>query len=225
MNNVANFRDLGGLTSILKGCLVLYIAIATISIWSGWLEIGLLQRVADGENVPQTEAVANDSRQAIIGGLYAITFLVTGITFLRWTYLSNRNARLLGASDMDFTPAWAVGWYFVPIANLWKPYQALKETFKASHPDFAEDWKQAAHPEILPVWWTLWILASFVGQAVFRTTFRAETLEELITSSSITLVSDVLDIPLGIVVVLLVSKLQTWQSEKHRRIATTEYSS
>ncbi len=210
MTETKNFRDLTGLSTLLKGSLVVYMALAAIGLWSGWLEIELLQRVQGGSVVTEAEAAANDSRQALIAGLRIAIFLVTALIFLRWTYLSNRNARILGATDMEFTPGWAVGWYFVPIAFLWKPYQALKEIFKASHPDYAEDWRQAPHPGILPLWWTLWILSTFVDQAVFRTALRAETIDYLLVSSWLTFVSDALSLPLGIVVIVLVSKLQEW---------------
>jgi hypothetical protein len=214
------FRDLSGLTAALKTALGVYVAIAVVGLWSGWLEIELLQRIADGGVVSETEAAASDSRQQLLGGLYLIIFLVTVMIFSRWTYLANRNTRPLGADALEFTPGWAVGWYFVPIAFLWKPYQALKETFKASHPDFTENWKQAPHPAIMRLWWTLWILSNFVGQAIFQTTSRAETIDELLASSWLVLFSDALDLPLGIVVISLVSKLQAHQSEKRSRVAS-----
>ncbi|MGE4183207.1 MAG: DUF4328 domain-containing protein [Limisphaerales bacterium] len=193
-------------------------AVAAVALWSGWLEIQLLQRAADGTAVSEAEAAVSDSRQAFLGGLYFVVFMVTGVLFLRWTYLANRNARGLGATGMQFTPAWAVGWYFIPFATLWKPYQALKETFKASHPDFVENWREAPHPTILSLWWALWLMANFIGQAVLRTALRAETIEELLVSSWITFLSDGLDLPLGVVVLVIVRKLQSWQSDKRQRI-------
>ncbi len=136
MTDMSEFRHLAGLTTTLKVFLGFYVAIAAIGLWSGWLEIDLLRRIADGAVVSESEAAANDSRQALIGGLYLLVWLVIAVVFLRWTYLSNRNVRALGADGLEFTPGWAVGWYLIPIANLWKPHQALKEIFRASHPDF-----------------------------------------------------------------------------------------
>ncbi len=220
ITDTTKFRDLSGLATALKALLGVYMAIAAIGLWSGWLEIELLQRVANGAVISETEAAASDARQALLGYLYLLIFVVTAVIFLRWTYLSKRNVRFLGADALEFTPGWAVGWYFIPIATLWKPYQALKETFKASHPDFTENWRQAPHPSIMPLWWTLWILGNFVGQAIFRTTLRAETIDEFLSSSRLTFFSDALDLPLGIVVIALVSKLQAWQSQKYRRAAS-----
>lgn len=212
------FRDLTGLTNALKASLVFYILIAIISLWSGWLEIQLLERAASGGFIAEAEAAANDSRQAMLGAIYTLVFLVTVILFSRWTYLSNKNAKALGASGMRFSPGWSVGWYFIPIFTLWKPYQALKEIFKASHPGHFEDWEKAPRPGIMPLWWTLWIVGNSLGQAILRTSFYAETIDELLASSWLLMYSNVLDIPLGIVVIGLVSTLHDWQSRKLERV-------
>lgn len=221
MSDTTTFRDLTGLSALLKAGLGASMAVAVIGLWSGWLEVDLLQRIVDGASVTEADIAASDSRQALLGGLGFLVYLITGIMFLRWTYLSNRNARALGATGMQFTPGWAVGWYFVPVATLWKPYQALKETFKASNPDSGEDWGEAPHPTILPLWWTLWIIANFVGRVVLRTALRAETVEQILASSRIMFVSDVLDVPLGLVAIAIVGKLQNWQTEKHQRVTAT----
>lgn len=220
MSITKEFRDLSSLTSYLKTALILYVVIAVIGLWSGWLELDLLRGVARGAVLSDAQAEANDSRQALIGIAYLIVFAVTGFLFLRWTYLAKQNAQLLTSQELKFTPGWAVGWYFIPILNFWKPYQALKETFKASNPDFAGDWRHAPHPESMPLWWTLWILSGFVGRAVWRASLNTETLDELISSSWLMFVSDFVDVPLGIVLFMLVSRLYSWQSMKLAKAST-----
>ncbi len=214
VDDTYEFRDLTGLVNVLKASLVLYILVAIVGLWPGWSEIQLLERIASGESVTEAEAAANDSRQAMLGGIFTLVFIVTAILFARWTYLSNKNAKALGASGMKFSPGWSVGWYFIPVFMLWKPYQALKEIFKASHPDYIEDWEKAPRPGLMPLWWTLWIIATVLGQAIFRTTFSTETIDEHLTSSWLLFFADALDIPLGIVVIALVATLHDWQSRK-----------
>lgn len=208
------YRDLSDLVGLLRTSLMFFILIAAVGLWFGWLEIDLLKRFKAGEIVPESDAVASDSRQAIIGGLYFLVFIVTSILFLRWTYLSNRNARALGATGMKFTPGWSAGWYFVPVLWLWKPYQALKETFQASHPEHSEDWQQAPRPGLMPVWWTLWLVSAFIGQAILRSTLSAETVDELLASSWMVWFSDAVDIPLGVLAIVLVSTMYDWQQRK-----------
>lgn len=222
MTPLPQYRDLSGLSKLLKFCLIVYIAIALASIWSGWLEFSLLQRAERGANFTDEEVSANDLRQQAIGILQLVGFIITGIIFLRWKYLSNRNARSFGVVGMEFTPGWSVGWYFIPIASLLKPFQAMREMFKASNPDGAEPWHNAPHPGILPLWWALWIISNFSGQIAMRTAVRAESIAQLKASNAAAFVSDLIDVPLGIVAIAVVAKLTTWQSEKHDGLAADD---
>src|SRR4051812_38912574 len=51
-------------------------------------------------------------------------FIATVVTFLRWLH---RAVRLAGTIDADVgvTPGWAVGYWFVPFLNLYRPYQVV----------------------------------------------------------------------------------------------------
>ena len=78
------------------------------------------------------------------------TGLVSAILVSKWTLRASHNVRALGATNLMFSPRASVGWYFVPIANLWKPYQAMREIWQASVSPSA--WKRQQIPLLLP-WW------------------------------------------------------------------------
>ena len=94
--------------------------------------------------------IANNQRQQLIGAVYLIMYLATVAAFACWIYRANKNARALGASGMQFGPVASVGWYFIPICCLWKPYQAMREIWKAS-----KDPKQWQDQPTAPLlrWW------------------------------------------------------------------------
>lgn len=90
-------------------------------------------------------------------------FLFTVILWCVWKNLSCKNAwffrignqQSLLANPLNpgdvFTPGWSVGWHFVPVAHLWKPFQAMtfirnevRDTFKDG--------------PIVGIGWTLWIV-------------------------------------------------------------------
>ena len=214
---LGDYRPIGPAGRTLHWMLGATALMAMVGIWSDLLEIQLLRGALAGSVITDAEATANDDRQALIGVAYLLMYIATAIAFLRWTHRAAKNARWFGAPGMAFTPGWAVGWYFVPILTLWKPYQALKEIFKASHPEYGDDWHRAPHPALLPLWWTLWIGATFVGRAVLGNSMSAETLEEVLTASQLTLLGDVVDLPLVAVVAVLVSEMTALQTRKHRR--------
>jgi Domain of unknown function (DUF4328) len=107
---------------------------------------------------------------AVIGllGLVAMgVSLGTTIVFLLWTYQAAKNVRAFGQRGLEFTPGWAVGWWFVPIASFWLPYKALREIWRASDPDAVgaggTAWVTRQVPTLFPLWWTTYLLYSTVS--------------------------------------------------------------
>ncbi len=214
--DLSGYRDLSTITSVVNGLFGVGIVLALLGLWFNWIEIQILQRAMDGSDVSEAEALASDSRLQILSWCSIPTYLTTAVCFLVWTFKTKKNARSLGATDMKYSPGWSVGWYFVPIATLWKPYQALKETFMASHPDYRGNWQAAPGPAILPVWWLLWLASNILGQWVFRTSLRADTLEEYLQASWVSLYAQALDLPLCICAIMVVGTLYKWQKQSHQ---------
>ncbi len=53
--------------------------------------------------------------------------LATIVLFLIWIYRAFGNLSVLKARNLEFSPGWAVGWWFIPFANLVKPFQVVGE--------------------------------------------------------------------------------------------------
>lgn len=215
------FKDPANLTNWLKIFLYLTIIISVIALFSDFLEFQLINAFKQAVYTSQARAVADAeasaARQQLIGIIQFGTFVVTGILFLKWIYRANYNARRLGASGMKFTPGWSIGWYFVPIVSLWKPYQAMKEIWKASKNPI--DWQNQHGNAILPWWWFFWIVSNFVGCVSFRLSLRAliaEELNELLSACVVTLFSDVLQIALAIIAINMIRQIHEMQMA-HRR--------
>ena len=206
LNVPEGFKDPTGLTKFLRVLLVLGVILSAIALWSGWLEYEMLADAKAGSYPSEAQANSNDTRQAVIGFVQFGVFIFTFIVFMVWIHRANHNARKLGTEGMKFSPGWAVGWFFIPIANLWKPYQAMKEIWKASKYS-SPDWKNQQADPILGWWWALWIISNTLGRASFRMSMRAEEVHELIRASMTTLISDAISIPLNIIAIVLVGKI------------------
>lgn len=156
------------------------------------------------------------------GYLHVICMIVFGV----WIVRSGKNAWLFaaiqrtngahrrpgagllpgsGGNPAD-TPGWAVGWYFIPIANLWKPYLAMRDIVRASSAV-----RELPH-FLLPVWWTLWIVSGISDQFIGVANTNEETWT-VVTSSTIWACYSGLDIGLDIVALLLVRGVTGLQTE------------
>lgn len=94
----------------------------------------------------------SDSRQFAMGIVYVVVFVISGIFILRWIHKMNHNARHLSGEHMQFTPGWSYSdnspwYYFIPLLNLWKPYQAMVEIFKVSKQPGS--WPSVKEPSVL----------------------------------------------------------------------------
>ena len=163
--------------------------------------------VPSGTNDPLT---GMDLLKVVVGLVKFALIIATGIAFLHWIHLANRNVRGFGARHLEFTPGWAVGWYFVPILSLWKPYQAMKELWRASCNPLS--WQSEGTPPLLSYWWGLWIISNIVSQASFRLSLRGDA-NDAMAANVFSVASDLLHIPLCLVAIRLVHSLYWMQRQ------------
>jgi hypothetical protein len=165
------YEPLRTITRVLLAAFVIIILVDIVAVVSDLAEVSLLNRAIDGEFISDSEFDNNDNRQAVIGVLQTILYIGTGIVFLRWMYIAHRNLPALGARDLRFSHRWGVISWFIPILNLFRPYQVTGEIVRGSNPGFAFDdqtWKDASPPAVMGFWWAAWLASSWLGRLLFR---------------------------------------------------------
>jgi hypothetical protein len=160
-----------------------------------WLELAALRRL-DPAEAYSWEVDYIDQTQTLIAGLgaifYIVAFVVAGFLSLRWIYRANSNAHCLNA-DLEMTAGWNVGWFFVPIATWWKPYEGIRDVWKISANP--ENPSLAARPNMLVKWWTFWVLTNISGTASFRLEMRANEVGTAMLADVFDILSSVALVP------------------------------
>jgi hypothetical protein len=82
----------------------------------------------------------------VLGAVVAILWLV-------WQYRAHGNLRVV-VPGTRFNGAVAVALWFIPVVNLVGPPLAMRELWRASHPE-AQDWRKAWTIPVLWLWWLL----------------------------------------------------------------------
>jgi hypothetical protein len=90
------------------------------------------------------------------GAIASLMGLTTIIAWLVWQHRVTANAWARGHA-ITTRPGWAVGWWFIPIANLWMPAVALARVYRASLASSGP-----ARAWIVVGWWAAYILPSLV---------------------------------------------------------------
>ena len=99
--------------------------------------------------------------------LMLVIFIGSVVLVSMWIYRAHANLRDRGI-EMETSPGWAVGWFFVPIMNLFKPFQAMRELWSESH--FESDSYGDPAPGTIGTWWGLWIVGNILSNVSLRMT-------------------------------------------------------
>ncbi len=166
-------------------------------------------------NISLSDWNANEARIGGVATVELLLFATSGILFLRWLHLSYRNLRELGTSGLRFTPGWAVGYWFVPILNLWRPRQILDDLWKATDAKADEwdgAWRNAPVSPLVGAWWALSLISTFVG--IYSWNSSTQTLAELHHRNNVLFAGHLFEIATGVVLFKLVGVLTRRQDAR-----------
>jgi heme/copper-type cytochrome/quinol oxidase subunit 2 len=197
------------------------IGITVIALLSGYLEVALLQHVQDGGMITDEEATSNDNRQAIIGILQTVIYIVTIVFFLMWFRRAYGNLHRLGLKYIKHTESWAIWSFIVPIISLYRPVQIMNEIVEETQHKIRKMDRSYIKKELglfIGIWWTLFIISNFVGRYVMRTAFNADTIEAMVHSSQAYLISDGIQMVEALMVILIVTKVSKIESKLAKEV-------
>jgi hypothetical protein len=183
--------------------IVLALEIAYLT--SNFFQYDLLQTAANGGEITDEAATSNDLRQQILAILYTIAYIISAVTFIMWFRRAYYNLHQR-VSYLSQSEGWAAGSWFVPVLNLYRPYQIMKEMYNETRNllqsrGFSDI---SITTKLLGWWWALWIVSRFVGQFAFRYSMKAETIDELLTGTVAEIVSGIIGIPLVLIAIRVV---------------------
>lgn len=182
------------------------LALEIISLISGYFQYNLLQTIANGGEISIETATANDTREQLIAIIYLIVSVISAVTFIQWFRRAYFNLHQK-VTNLTHTEGWAAGSWFVPIVNLYRPYQIMKELYKETKELFNKkgvNINTNFTTSSLGWWWTLWIINNIIGQFIFRYSMRAESIDELTTSTIASMIGNIIEIPLSLITVKII---------------------
>jgi len=187
-------------------CLVSVLAVA-----SGYMEYELLNDIRDGELVTERQANNNAFRQGFIGILQTGLIVVSGILFLNWFRRLYGNTIRISRTRFEHKESMAVWGFFIPFLSLYIPFQISKENIlklKSALSETASDYRSTTSIPMVVLWWALFIISNYFGSFLFQSVLdENETIADMITTSQLTIISDLIDIPAAIATLIMISKI------------------
>ena len=144
----------------------------------------------------------------LVGLLDFIAMVLCFILVGCWIHRASANAHVL-SNEMTISPGWAVGSYFIPILNLFRPFQGMKEAWMASH--YRHSWQGESAPGLLVVWWTLWIVVNILNNISFRLSLDNPDILPTAPILWLDVVIALLNLPLCLVLIRMMRELSRVQ--------------
>lgn len=182
-----------------------------VRVWAVSTESAILRTVREGRPFSLSDARASDDRLAALSGWYTVLLVGAAIAWCVWQHRAHANLRAFGRADLRFTPGWAVGWWFVPVAWLWKPYQAARELWKASDP--AGDslgWRSLRTSPLLGWWWACWLASGVASGA--GTAQHGTDLDARISGDTLIMAGLALQVVAAVLAIAIVRQVTTRQA-------------
>lgn len=169
------------------GCLSLYVLLSVVGLFADYSQIQTLSKATRGVTIPRPEVMEIDPQTVLIRAAQFIVVLLTAVSFLAWIYRAHKNVRALGATDLKYSPGWAIGGFFIPFLNIVRPYQVVSEIWRASMGETGWSdgarWIYAETPIFIAVWWGSWLTLGILDSLGAFMVFGAVGADQLLVAT------------------------------------------
>ncbi|MFT5860236.1 MAG: hypothetical protein ACI865_002344 [Flavobacteriaceae bacterium] len=93
----------------------------------------------------------------------SVLSILAAIVFIMWFRRAYYNLHQIVPTGLRYTEGWASGAWFIPVFNLWGPYQIAADLFKRTEGLLVNENLIEAKPvrfQIMGWWWGIWIASS-----------------------------------------------------------------
>jgi len=151
------YQDPTKVSNIVRGLLIGCLVVTALEITVLVMHLNVLYNSQNGlySQAEYNDAVTDiEEKMGMVTGIGILITISCGLAWAFWTNRVMKNSWAINSLAMDTSPGWAVGWYFVPVASLWKPFHALKEAWEVTIPNAGG---------LIGTWWAFYLLTRFFG--------------------------------------------------------------
>lgn len=177
-----------------------------------WRYSILLDIKADPANFDMQVANLTDLMQSILALTNLVVFVLAATFFIMWFRRAYNNLHQLPWHNTRYTEGWAAGSWFVPVVNLWWPYQIMVDIWKGTQNALRQRLGEPHAATIVGWWWALFfanILWSIITIAVGTT----NGVDELLISTQLHLIGQIIDIPALLIAIRMIQRTNFFERE------------
>jgi hypothetical protein len=158
-----------GFSLVVQAALLACVAASSFTLW---VDLETLAFVEEVRLRPDAVTIADAERidaLTLWTLLELLAMVVTGVLFIVWLYTAHRSSRM-DRRLLRHKSGWAIGGWFVPFLNLWRPFQMVSDVRSGATGDgsarvsFLQGW-----------WWGTWVVLTVASGAVSSLYNRASS--------------------------------------------------
>lgn len=208
------FRPASIRATVVQALLALTIVLYVVDVAQSVYGVILLSNLT---NVTMDQVEAFDRTVALVAQATVVLFVVTAIAFLAWQHRAVSNVPALGGGKTDVSPNASVGWWFVPFANLVKPYQIVSDVWQR----LATSSSRTGTGLVL-AWWVTYIVGNLLGY-LYGFQRPATTVEAFNGRMAFNIVDDVIVIAAGVLAFAVVREIERRSAARAAAIAAAPH--
>ena len=152
-----------------------------------------------------------------------IAFLTSLAFWATWVHRTYSNLVPLGATGLRYSPRWAVAYNFIPAVHMFRPFQVMRETWRASDPRHAggESWRGTPSPALVNGWWAVYLLAVLAFVVTLLLDTEGYDRPRLIAAASTGTAVALLRATGFLIQIRVVKRVTAMQDERAERVASS----
>lgn len=146
------------------------LALAVLNLLTVPALLHLLSVLRAAERAGTTEDGSARSSADLASTAVLVLFVAVAVFAIAWLLRARRNVDAYGGTHQHYGAGWAVGGWFVPVANLWIPVRVVRDVVRGSVLDSPGD--ERRDTAVVAAWWAALVASTVLDLVSVR---RPET--------------------------------------------------
>lgn len=181
------FKKVSRVYDFLSKLYFINIGILVVAVFTGIYEYFSYANPPEGYD-PYNDLLPVDILSIFVGLIQTIAVILLWVNFLKFIYRVSKNLQHQFHEKLIASPGWSVGYFFIPVLFLFKPFQVVKNIL-----DVISKGEKYNKP-LLGCWWAFWLISNFIARFLFRYSIDNWDAEVKPIESILYTISDSIDI-------------------------------
>jgi hypothetical protein len=174
------------------------------------------------ENIDMQKLQTSDSLRTIISVIQLIILILSMIFFIMWFRRAYFNLQQLQWNYARYSEGWAAGGWFIPVINLFYPYQIMVDIWRGTQNAIKERFGEPQSTALVGLWWATYLINNFFAYISSFVTRESDSIEGLMSATIMECISEIISIVAIIITIRIILRVSSFEKELAMHALTPE---